>query len=73
MHSNCTKNPLNLEDVLIKNVVHGNQHVTVFIETNPSLQTCPSCGNHTTHIHDYRYQKVKDLPFQMKNTYLILK
>lgn len=73
MHSNCTKNLLNLEDIFIKKVVHGDHHVRVFIETNPSFQTCPSCGNQTKRIHDYRYQHIKDLPFQMKDTYLVLK
>lgn len=73
MHSHCTNNLLNLEDVFIKKVVHGDHFVRIFIETNPSLHTCPTCGNQTKHIHDYRYQEIKDLPFQMKDTYLVLK
>lgn len=73
MHSHCTKNLLNLEDIFIKKVVHADSSVKIFIETNPSLQTCPQCGNQTKRIHDYRWQEVKDLPFQLKHTYLILK
>lgn len=73
MHSHCTNNLLNLEDVLIKKVVHGDHFVRIFIETEPSLQSCPACGNQTNRIHDYRYQEIKDLPFQMKDTYLVLK
>ena len=33
MHSYCTKNPLNLEDVLIKNVIRADSFVKVLIET----------------------------------------
>jgi transposase len=73
MHSHCTKNLLNLEDVFIKKVVHADHYVRIFIETNPTIQTCPHCGAQTKRIHDYRYQEFKDLPFQMKYTFLVLK
>ena len=73
MHSHCTNNLLNLEDVFNKKVVHADDYVKIFIETKPSIQTCPCCGNETKRIHDYRYQMIKDLPFQLKHTYLILR
>nr|WP_312372093.1 transposase family protein [Lachnoclostridium sp.] len=74
MHSNCTRNRLDLKDVYIKKVVHADHYVKIFIETAPSLHICPDCGNQTKRIHDYRYQEeIKDLPFQMKHTYLVLK
>jgi transposase len=73
MHSNCTKNLLNLEDVLIKKVIQADSFVKVFIETKPTTQICPHCGQETKRIHDYRAQIIKDLPFQMKHTYLILR
>lgn len=73
MHSHCTRNLLDLEDVIIKKVVHADNYVKIFIETNPSLHTCPACGHQTKHIHDYRNQVIKDLPFQMKHTYLVLR
>lgn len=73
MHSNCTNNLLNLEDVFIKKVIHSNHAVKIYIETKPTVQTCPHCGSHTKRIHDYRFQLIKDLPFQLKHTYLILR
>jgi len=48
-------------------VVHTDDYVKIFIETKPSMQTYPSCGNQTKLIHDYRYQMIKDLPFQLKH------
>ena len=44
-----------------------------FIETAPSPQICPCCGSPTSRIHDYRSQVIKDLPMQMKHTYLVLR
>lgn len=73
MHSNCTKYLLGLEDVIIKKVVPADNYVKFFIETAPSPQVCPTCGCITSRIHDYRYQKIKDLPLQLKHTYLILR
>ena len=73
MHSYCINKLLNLEDVIVKNVVHADDYVKIFIETKPSLHTCPNYGTQTMRTHDYRYQKIKDLPFQLKHTYLILR
>lgn len=73
MHSNSTKNLLNLEDVIIKKIVHADCFVKIFIETKPVKQLCPCCGTTTKRIHDYRLQTIKDLPFQLKHTLLVLR
>jgi len=73
MHSNSTKNLLNLEDVIIKKIVHADCFVKIFIETMSVDQICPCCGNTTKRIHDYRLQTIKDLPFQLKHTLLVLR
>jgi len=73
MHSNCTKNLLGLEDVILKKVVQADNYVKIFIETAPSTQICPCCGLQTSRIHDYRSQVIKDLPMQMKHTFLVLR
>ena len=72
-NQHCTSKLLNLEEVNVKNVVHGEHYVKIFIETKPSEQTCPACGASTRKIHDYRSQTIKDLPFQCKHTYLVLR
>ncbi|NLK28446.1 MAG: ISL3 family transposase [Clostridiales bacterium] len=73
MHSNCTKKLLGLEDVILKKVIQADNYVKFFIETSPSPQICPCCGSQTSRIHDYRSQVIKDLPMQMKHTYLVLR
>lgn len=72
MQSNNNNNLLNLKGVKIKNVVQADSYVSIYLETKPVVQVCPACNKQTSRIHDYRMQKVKDLPLQLKNTYLFL-
>ena len=67
MHSHYTNKLLDIEDVIIKNIRHADTFVKVYLETKPHEQVCPCCGAVTKHIHDYRYQTIKDLPFQLKH------
>lgn len=73
MHNHCINKLLDLEDVIIKKIIHADHSVKIYLETKPTEQLCPACGKHTTRIHDYRYQSIKDLALQEKDTYLILR
>ena len=53
-------------------IVHADKSVKFFLDTKPKPHICPNCGNSTTKIHDYRWQTIKDLPFQLKDCYLVL-
>lgn len=72
MLPNYIKDLLDLEAVIITKIVHADKYVKFFLDTNPKLHICPVCGNSTAKIHDYRWQTIKDLPFQLKNCYLVL-
>ena len=72
MHNHCINKLIDLKDIKIKNIIHSDSSVKIFIETVPKVHSCPSCGKQTKQIHDYRKQTIKDLPFQLKNCYLIL-
>jgi len=43
------------------------------LETKPTEHVCSACGQFTKRVHDYRMQTIKDLPFQLKHCYLILR
>lgn len=73
MHNYCINKLLNLKEVKVKKVIHADSYVKIFIESIPSIQTCPCCSKQTKQIHDYRMQRIKDLPFQFKDCYLVLK
>lgn len=73
MQSNYIKKILNIEDVIVKKVIHKDSSVAFHIETKATKHICPCCGLSTKRTHDYRYQRIKDLPFQLKHCYLVLK
>ena len=73
MHNHCINKLINIEDVIVKNIVHADSYVKIMLETKPKEHICPTCGRLTKRIHDYRMQTIKDLPFQLKHCYLILR
>lgn len=73
LKNNFINNLLNLKDVLIKNIVNGDDKIEIYIETKKKPHFCPQCGSITSKIHDYRTQKIKDIPIQGKKTFIILK
>jgi len=72
MLPNYIKDLLDLKDVIITKTAHTDKYVKFFLDTKPRPHICPVCGNSTAKIHDYRWQTIKDLPFQLKNCYLVL-
>jgi transposase len=62
-----------LKDVLFTLIEETEISILISIETKPKPQICPCCKQPTSYIHDYRQQKIKDLPFRDKYCYLLLK
>lgn len=73
MHNHCINKLLNIEEVIVKKVIHSDSSVKILLETRPKEHSCPVCGRRTKRIHDYRTQTIKDLPFQLKHCYLVLR
>ena len=73
MHNHCINKLLNIEDVIVKKILHSDHYVKIFLDTKPREHFCPSCRQPTKRVHDYRMQTIKDLPFQMKHCYLVLR
>lgn len=73
MHNHCINKLLNIKDVIVKKVIQADTFIKIYLETKPTEQLCPYCNSSTSRIHDYRSQVVKDLPFQFKHCYLILR
>lgn len=72
MKDNTTK-LLGLEDVIIKNVYENEDGFNIELEMPRRTHVCPCCGKETDRIHDYRYQRVKDISIRGLNTYLHLR
>ena len=64
---------LNIEDVIVKKVEHADTFIKIYLETKPQEHICPFCHATTRRVHDYRSQMIKDLPFQLKHCYLVLR
>lgn len=73
MQSHYINKLLDLEEVIVQKISHSDHSVKIFLETTPSTHCCPYCNALTSTIHDYRFQTIKDLPLQLKHTFLILK
>lgn len=73
MHNHCINKLLNIEDVIVKKVEHTDTFIKIYLETKPQEHICPFCHATTRRVHDYRSQMIKDLPFQLKHCYLVLR
>lgn len=60
---------LDLEDLSIINVTQN----SLTLQLPRKLHTCPSCGQQTQKVHDYRLQKIKHLPLLHKTYDLFLR
>jgi len=61
LYLDYTQALLNFQGVLIKKVTHIKNLCTIDIEMEKTCSVCPSCNHSTSVIHDYRYQKIKDM------------
>lgn len=52
---------MDLKDVIITNIENQPTTKHIYIELKKSEQRCPSCGEWTSKVHDYRNQIVKDI------------
>lgn len=73
MHNYSISKLLGLEGVRVKNISHTDTCVKLYVTTAKKTITCPVCGNHTSKVHDYRNQTLKDLPISGKQALVILK
>lgn len=58
---------LDLEGFVIEKVEKNENEIHLYLSKNRTEHECPKCGAITDRIHDYRMQKVKDIPIQGKH------
>ena len=73
LNKDYTTQLLDLEEVIIKKVEKDEESLCIHIELPRKAHHCPECNSVTTHIHDYRYQRIKDKPFGRRTTLLLRK
>ena len=56
------------------NIKSINDHaISFYIQTDIKPHSYPNCNALTSKVHDYRIQKMKDIPLQGKSCFLFLK
>ena len=68
-----TEKLLGLQEVSIKKVCEAEENYEIFIEQPRKVCQCPACGRMTDQIHDYRQQRVRELPAFEKPVVLVLR
>lgn len=66
LQKDFTKELLDLKDAELRLLNISDQKIDLKLEYAPKPHKCPQCGYITSIIHDYRTQKVKDIPLQGK-------
>lgn len=60
--ANYTEKVIELQDAEIKKIEKSENKTIIYVEIKRQESVCPVCGKKTNRVHDYRWQKVKDLP-----------
>ena len=69
---NLITNLLGIANVFVDKIENNSTSIQIYLSTSATEQVCPCCGQTTKYIHDYRIQKIRDIPFQGKETFLYL-
>lgn len=64
---------LKSKDIILHEIIENEKEVELHISQVQKPHKCPRCGRITSKIHDYRVQRVKDIPMMGKKTYLVLR
>jgi transposase len=67
------KELVGLQDIIVNKVERNEKEIYIHLELERKEHVCPCCGCHTNKIHDYRTQKIYDIPIHGKHAYLILR
>ncbi len=64
---------IGFQGVTVKNIEEKEKKLIISVELKRKTVACPCCGRKTSKIHDYRLQKVKDMPVFGKKVELLLR
>ena len=73
LYNHFTEELLGLQGVKVTNVEKEDNNIIIYLEMERKSHSCPCCGTDTETIHDYRLQKIKDIPSFGTNVVLKLR
>ena len=68
-----TEKLIALQGLIVKNIVQDHFSTTIFAQMPRKPHKCPCCNTSTDKIHDYRKQRIKDIPAFGKFTTIVLR
>lgn len=72
-HKDNIKELIGLQDIIVNKIEQNEKEIYIYLELERKTHKCPCCGELTDKIHDYRIQKVYDIPMFGKKVYLMLR
>lgn len=73
MHKHNIIKLLGIQEKLVKSIQRNEDCINLFLQTKTKVHICPSCGDSTKRIHDYRIQKIQHIKVGKITSYLFLK
>ena len=73
LYKHFTEKLLGLQGLIITNIEENEKNIVIYAEMERKEHICISCGTATNTIHDYREQKIKDIPAFGKLVTIILR
>ena len=68
---NIIRKLIGIQDVNVKEIKENEKSIDIYIDLDAKPHKCPCCGYTTSKIHDYRIQKVRDIPYRLKTVNLV--
>lgn len=73
LQEDYTTKVLGLQDASITDVKETEEVIEIYVQQRRRKHRCPACGCMTDTVHDYRWQRIKDVPLRMKDTVVLLR
>ena len=73
LYTHFTEDLHGLQEVIIKKIENNEKNITIYAELKRKEHTYPHCNTKTNTMHDYRTQKIKDIPASGKPVTIVLK
>lgn len=64
---------LGMEDIIVKKIMEKEDKLVIELEIPLKEHNCPCCKTETKRVHDYRIQRIKDIPGYGKHTIIVLR
>ena len=73
LYTHFTEELLGLQGIKITNIENSEKSIEIYAELERKPHNCTSCGTATSTVHDYRTQRIKDIPAFGKLVTIVLR